>query len=186
MKIKDVQLQVVKWDLPDWHTQADIDIKTGAKELGVLRIITDEGVEGNAFLANSSRGTRIYFEGLLNEAKPELVGRNVEDREWIWNRLWRMTEHMVIRSPAIAAVDVALWDLSGKIAGMPIYHMMGAQRHKAPIYASSPVFEKAEAYAEEVISFKEQGVKAYKLHVGGKPPLDVIKACQGGTAGGGR
>ena len=60
MKIKDVQLQVVKWDLPDWHTQSDIDIQTGTKELGVLRIITDEGVEGNAFLANSSRGTRLY------------------------------------------------------------------------------------------------------------------------------
>ncbi len=89
-----------------------------------------------------------------------------------------MTEHMSVRSPSIAAVDVALWDLAGKMANMPIYHMMGAQRHKAPIYASSPVFEKAEAYAEEVISFKEQGVKAYKLHVGGKPPLDVIQACQ--------
>jgi L-alanine-DL-glutamate epimerase-like enolase superfamily enzyme len=177
MKIKDVQLQVVKWDLPDWNTQSDIDIKTGTKELGVLRIITDEGVEGNAFLANSSRGTRIYFEGLMNEAKPELVGRNAEDREWIWNRLWRMSEHMVIRSPAIAAVDVALWDLSGKIAGMPIYHMMGAQRHKAPIYASSAVFDNAEAYVDEVLSFKERGINAYKLHVGGKTPKATIAAC---------
>jgi len=58
---------------------------------------------------------------------------------------------------AIGAMDVALWDLGGKIAGMPIHRMLGSYRDRAPAYASSAVLPSKEAYAEEAARFKASG-----------------------------
>ena len=49
----------------------------------------------------------------------------------------------------IGAVDVALWDLAGKVANLPIHRMLGSFRESVPAYASSEVLPSKEAYAEE-------------------------------------
>ncbi|MGE0700389.1 MAG: enolase C-terminal domain-like protein, partial [Hyphomicrobiaceae bacterium] len=77
----------------------------------------------------------------------------------------------------LGAVDVALWDLAGKIAGMPVHKLMGSYRTSAPAYASSAVLPSPEAYAEEAQSFKARGWEAYKIH----PPTQWetdIKVCE--------
>jgi L-alanine-DL-glutamate epimerase-like enolase superfamily enzyme len=78
---------------------------------------------------------------------------------------------------SIGAVDVALWDLAGKAAGMPIHRLLGTSRHSIPAYASSQVLDSAEAYAEEAVSFRDNGWAAYKIHPPQHPPTD-IKVCE--------
>jgi L-alanine-DL-glutamate epimerase-like enolase superfamily enzyme len=61
-------------------------------------------------------------------------------------------------------VDVALWDLGGKVAGLPIHRMLGSYRESIPAYASSEVLPSKEAYAEEAVRIKESGLHGYKIH----------------------
>ena len=68
----------------------------------------------------------------------------------------------------IGAVDVALWDIGGKLAGMPIYEMIGPARRSIPAYASSSTLPSIEAYAEQALEVKRAGYRGYKMH----PPHD--------------
>src|SRR5207237_9041035 len=74
---------------------------------------------------------------------------------------------------AIGAMDVALWDLAGKIAGLPIHKLLGSYRTSVPAYASSAVLPSKEAYAEEAARFKAEGWTAYKIHPPTDPRVDI-------------
>jgi len=76
-------------------------------------------------------------------------------------------------SRAIGAVDVALWDLAGKIAGLPIYKMLGACREEVPVYASSPWHPTTQEYVEEALHYKSLGWPAYKMHLHCNPEEDI-------------
>lgn len=89
--------------------------------------------------------------------------------------MWARVRQTTTR--AIGVVDVALWDIAGKVAGLPIHKLMGAYRDRVPAYASSEVLPSASAYAEQAVQFKEAGWAAYKIH----PPQrlrDDIAACE--------
>ena len=79
---------------------------------------------------------------------------------------------------AIGAVDVALWDVAGKISGLPIHQLLGSYRDRIPAYASSPRLGSAEEYAVEAAGIQAAGWAAYKIH---PPTVDIeedIKICQ--------
>ena len=65
---------------------------------------------------------------------------------------------------AIGSVDVALWDIAGKAAGLPVHRLLGTCRHKIPVYFSSGIHATPQDYADEAIYWREQGWKGYKLH----------------------
>jgi L-alanine-DL-glutamate epimerase-like enolase superfamily enzyme len=77
----------------------------------------------------------------------------------------------------IGAIDVALWDLAGKAAGVPIHKLMGSYRESVPAYASSAVFETVEEYVEEAVHYKALGWSAYKIHPPAVATQD-IKICE--------
>ena len=89
--------------------------------------------------------------------------------------LWQRSRSTTAR--AIGAVDVALWDLAGKIAGLPVHRLLGSYRDRVRAYASSAVLSSPEAYGDEAARFKADGWTAYKIH----PPTDpdtAITVCQ--------
>ena len=65
---------------------------------------------------------------------------------------------------AIGSVDVALWDIAGKAAGLPVHRLLGTCRHKIPVYFSSGIHAAPQQYADEASYWREQGWKGYKLH----------------------
>ena len=175
MKITDVTLTLFAWDdIPP--TQYGQHSKfAGSSALGLLRIATDDGVEGNAFLGSASNGATTDGQGLISHLKPVLMGRNANHREAIVADLWKRQRVAGVR--AIGAVDVALWDLLGKAIGQPIHRLLGTYREAVPAYASSAVLTSAAAYADEAVKFKEHGWAAYKIH----PPTrwrEDIKVCE--------
>jgi len=143
--------------------------------MALVKIITDEGIEGYAFLG-SALSTLGNDALLISERyKPLLVGQDPLNRERIWQSMssWAMGSIMRV----VGAIDVALWDLAGKAAGVPIHKLMGSYRESVPAYASSAVFETIEEYVEEAVHYKALGWSAYKIH----PPAIAardIKICE--------
>ena len=136
----------------------------------LLRVVTDEGVEGYAFGVDAAVVDRIV--------KPVLVGRDPFYREWVWQQLkQRQRLYRNVTDRVLSAVDQALWDLTGRALNQPVYRLLGAYRDKVPAYASTMCgddleggLDTPEAYAEFALQCKARGYKAFKLHTW-QPPI---------------
>ena len=168
MKITELSITLHRWDVP---LTTYSNTFGGEKQVGVVTIKTDEGIEGNSFLGNANQGADEFAGQVLQRLKPLVIGRDPFDREAIWQEMWR--RNRLAAPQAIGAVDVALWDLAGKVAGLPIHRLLGTCREKVPAYASSPVRSGPQEYVEEALSFRERGWQAYKIHPQRNPKKDL-------------
>lgn len=98
-----------------------------------------------------------------------LLGRDALRREEIWQDLKR-SERLGIASPP-GAVDTALWDIAGKIAGLPIAKLLGGFRDRIPCYASTYHADDAddglsspEAFADFALACRALGYPGFKVH----------------------
>ena len=172
MKITDVDLTLFAWEgIPPTTYGKHTGKFGGRSHLGLLTITTDDGVRGHAFLGSAMRGAHLDGESLIEALKPVVLGQDPLDRERHYRAMWQRNRATTLR--AIGAVDVALWDIAGKVAGLPIHRLLGAYRESVPAYASSAVLPSAAAYAEEAAKFKSQGWVAYKIHPPTDPQLDI-------------
>ncbi|MBI4639796.1 MAG: mandelate racemase [Candidatus Tectomicrobia bacterium] len=174
MKITDVTLTMVRWTIEAGSYSRRLRFG-GEQELGVLTVHTDEVVEGHAFLGSASRGAQYDAEPLLTHLKPLLLDQNPLDLGRLWHAMWGMNRFVSLR--AIGALDVALWDLAGKVANLPIHRLLGSCRDRVPAYASSAYLPSREAYADEAVSYRSQGWTAYKIHPPADPQEDIA-ICQ--------
>jgi L-alanine-DL-glutamate epimerase-like enolase superfamily enzyme len=176
MKVTDVSLTLFAWDdIPATRYAAHTGRFSGASQLGLVTIRTDQGIDGHAFLGSAYHSATHDGPGLIQYLKPIVMGQNPLDRERLYHALWKRSRTASIR--AIGAIDIALWDIAGKAAGMPIHQLLGSYRNSVPGYASSQVLGAPEAYAEQATQLKAKGWQAYKIH----PPQnwrDDIKVCE--------
>jgi len=129
-----------------------------------VKIITDTGIYGlgDATVNGREMAVVAYLEEHL---APCLVGRDPHDIEDIWQYLykgayWRKGP---IGMAAIAAIDMALWDIKGKVANLPVYQLLGGKsRNYVSLYAhaNGTSIENTLDMAEELI---EQGFSAIRL-----------------------
>ena len=177
MRITDVQVIVWEWrDIPP--TRYTLKVRSAGSRsthMALVKIITDEGIEGHAFLGSALSALGNDAKLIVERYKPLLIGQNPLNRERIWQSMsnWAMGSIMRV----IGAIDVALWDLAGKAAGVPIHKLMGSYRESVPAYASSAVFETVEEYVEEAVHYKALGWSAYKIHPPAVATQD-IKICE--------
>jgi L-alanine-DL-glutamate epimerase-like enolase superfamily enzyme len=81
---------------------------------GVLRIGTDQGVEGVALF--SRPGAAVLLDDLVERVfRLELIGADPLQREWLWHRVWEHDRIHELPLPALGLIDVALWDLAGRL-----------------------------------------------------------------------
>ncbi len=176
MKITDVTLTLFSWEsIPSTIYGHHSARPTGKSDLGLLRLVTDEGVEGHAFLGTSSNPASLDGPMLIRFLKPIVMGEDPLDRERLNKLLWSRVRFATVRS--IGAVDVALWDIAGKKAGLPIHRLLGTSRDKIGAYASSEIHGSREAYVEQAKHYQSTGWQAYKIH----PPQrwqEDIKVCE--------
>lgn len=141
----------------------------------LLTVHTDDGLEGHA-TAYGPHGDGAALAEILHEIfAPEVVGENPLESERIWQKLWKKQRHLYNeRDSLLGVVDVAIWDLRGKIAGLPIAKLLGAHRDRMPAYASgrSELFT-AEEIFEEARRVKAAGFHGYKVQLRAGPVADV-------------
>ena len=155
MKITDLKLTLINWEVEPWRTAT---MRFGGKtSLGIVAIETDDGITGHAFLG----GGDVRAQQLML-MKPRLIGRDPTDTGAIWKELW--PAHRGVHLSVMGAIDVALWDIAGKAAGLPIHRLLGSCRTEVPAYASADWFATAQEFADEAEAFKNKGWLAYKIH----------------------
>lgn len=117
---------------------ADATRKVECVGFTIVRIRTDQGLEGIGMTYHEVGGeaTRALIG---HDIVPKIRGRDPMDTEVIWAELFhylRGVGRKGLAFAAISAIDVALWDLKGKILGLPLYRLLGGGRKRVPVYAS--------------------------------------------------
>lgn len=173
MRIDDVTVTLWEWSgiPPTRYTTTVASSDTRKTHLGLVRIATDDGADGYAFLGSAMGPADAGAQFLVSALKPLLMGEDPLARERIWQAMMRRSRGQML--PVIGAVDVALWDLAGRAAGVPIHRLMGSNRTSVPAYASSAVLDSPEAYAEEAVRHRDTGWTAYKIHPPADPDTDI-------------
>lgn len=172
MRITDITLTLFSWDdIPATTYAAHTGQFAGSSQLGLVTINTDENIAGQAFLGSASWSAALDAQMVIDKLAPQIVGHDPLDREALHQALLERKRHATLRS--IGAVDVALWDLVGKVAGLPIHRLAGTYRRSVAAYASSAVLDSPEAYAAEAVSFRDRGWAAYKIHPPRRPDDDI-------------
>ena len=90
----------------------------------ILQIHTDEGISGISEAGRNLKVVRSYLDELI---KPILIGADPRRPRKIWELLTLGDGQQATRYPSqiVGSIDVALWDITGKAAGMPIYQLLG-------------------------------------------------------------
>ena len=98
MKITDVTLTLFTWDgLPKISYGPNIKLD-GNSTLGLVSILTDQGITGHSFLGGANRGADLEAKPLIDSLKPLLVGENPLDRERLYHRMFGRGRHNFIRA----------------------------------------------------------------------------------------
>ncbi|HIE26489.1 TPA: mandelate racemase/muconate lactonizing enzyme family protein [Candidatus Poribacteria bacterium] len=161
MKITDIESFSVRVPIPQEEAA-----KGKIHHFGIVRISTDEGIQGYGF-----RG--IDANTLENTVKPALIGQDpfaIERHLEAGLIDWPMVEH-------------ALWDLIGKAVGQPVYKLLGGYKDKVKAYLTCVWQGKADQsdqpyqrQAEHAAYFQQNGFKAIKIRAWRPNPLDDVDA----------
>jgi L-alanine-DL-glutamate epimerase-like enolase superfamily enzyme len=146
-----------------------------ARQTLLVEIETDTGLMGFGE-AGSAGGplasTQVVVE---QELKPLLLGEDPLLIEYLWQKMFQRTRQHGRRGiimHAISGIDIALWDLAGKTAHLPLYRLLGAYRDKVEAYASGGFYQEGKdiaALMEEAGSYVSQGYRAMKMKIGRNP-----------------
>lgn len=124
----------------------------------IVRIATDEGVEGIGEAGTAVGGGHKAYAAMLRDlAQTHLIGADPLNSEKLWETLlrknWLAQGSGLVVFSAISAIDIALWDIRGKAAGMPVYQLMGGKcRDSLRSYASQIHFGWPANYASPAVT----------------------------------
>ena len=158
----------------------DVEATSSNQDTVVVEITTDEGITGygetdlNAWIARAcieAPGTHTMDRGI----REMLLGRDPLDPSALWDELYvgtAMTGRRGAAVHALGAVDIALWDIAGKVAGRPVWQLLGAAAHeRLTPYASllpkggGSSDEFAQTLVDQAAWAKELGFRAAKLEI---------------------
>ena len=141
----------------------------------VLRLRTDAGITGwaTSTFGMIAGGPRVVQTILEQEVKPVLMGQDPAFPRRVRAALWKALEYQGVGGVAqfaIAAVDIAVWDILGKSAGLPVYKMLGAYRDRMPVYSMCGWYydndDDLSQFRRQISQALEQGYRAVKIKVG--------------------
>jgi mannonate dehydratase len=131
-----------------------------------LKIATDEGVYGIG--EGTKNGRELAVATLLQEhIVPMLIGRDPGAIEDIWKLLYKGAYWRggPLQMAAISAVDMALWDIKGKVAGLPVYSLLGGPTRTGALTYYHASGATPEETAERVIAAVEKGYRVVRCQV---------------------
>ncbi|CAB4884001.1 unannotated protein [freshwater metagenome] len=135
----------------------------------IVEVRTDEGLIGIGEAGFSSEYFSTVGPLINNQLGPMIVGRDPQDISALWHDMMRAT-HMWgrrgIETYALSGIDIALWDLLGKITSQPVHRLLGTAQSSVRAYYA-PSFKRPDLAVQEAIQSVENGYTAIKLRVDG-------------------
>jgi L-alanine-DL-glutamate epimerase-like enolase superfamily enzyme len=140
------------------------------RDLVVVDITTASGITGMGYLHLLTLPLQRSIAACIEDAMtPRIIGRDATAVEGIWQDLWRSTVtggRGGVTMMAQSAIDIALWDIVGKAAGMPLHRLWGHVKSKIPVYGSGCFRDlRGDGMIAKAQHFVSQGFRAIKMQV---------------------
>ena len=183
-KIKEIRTKVYQWNgktVPpqnNFCTNASDLLYEKSDAMGSFRfhewliceVETDEGTIG---IGNAALAPQLVKKTIDTYLTPLVVGEDPFDFSYIWEKMYRRTHAWGRRGlgmVAISAVDIALWDILGKLTNKPVFKLLGGRtKEKIPVYASKLYSQPIKNLQQEAESYKKQGFTMFKMRFGWGP-----------------
>jgi galactonate dehydratase len=149
MRIREVETLVVHGGMRNWV---------------FVQVRTDEGVDGLGEATLEGKAESIV--AAVRDLSRLVVGQDPARIQDLWQRMYRHSfwRGGPVLMSAISGIEQALWDIKGRVAGMPAYELLGgACREKLRVYANGPRGTSPEEYAESALRIVEAGFRAMKV-----------------------
>lgn len=147
-------------------TEVKVILTCPGRNYTLVKIITDQGVYGVG--DGTLNGNEATVAQMLRHISELIIGHDEDRIGDIWQLLyhWGYWRNGPIFKTALGAIDVALWDIKGKKAGMPVYQLLGGRaRDGAMVYGHAHGADPA-AVEDHIRSFIERGYKAIRSQPG--------------------
>ncbi|HEV7277530.1 MAG TPA: mandelate racemase/muconate lactonizing enzyme family protein [Devosiaceae bacterium] len=172
MKITGIESYIIEYDLeePLGYSQQYY----AKRSVHLIEVHTDEGVVGHGECFGGgliARGNRAIAKETI---EPLIVGMDPLAREVIWHKVYNLLrDHGQKGMPiqVLSGIDIALWDIAGKVHGLPLYRLLGgAFREKVPVYGYGmmlqPVSDLTGRFRDESAELRSAGYCGLKMKVG--------------------
>jgi L-alanine-DL-glutamate epimerase-like enolase superfamily enzyme len=141
----------------------------------IVHLDTDAGHRGLGFAYSIQGGGRALKVVVTDDLAPLIVGENPFDHERLGSKVyWRLQSlgRRGLVAHAYSAIDLALWDLKGKVAGLPLYKLLGGFRESAPVYGADTgwLWMSPEEIVEASRPYLDKEMMGVKVRVGGTDP----------------
>ena len=180
MKIQSITAIPLSFRLPEGKT---VRLGVGAttkRDAIIVKVVSTEGLTGYGE-AHPGRSPGAVVSLINSTLAPLLQGMSVHDLNGVWVRVNRMqlSSHGLGAGAALAlsGIDMALWDIRAKAAGLPLFAALGGEKRRIPAYAGgiSMGFQDPAALADEARGYVDQGYRAVKLRIGDTPAADIAR-----------
>jgi L-alanine-DL-glutamate epimerase-like enolase superfamily enzyme len=164
MKIVDIRMTPLSYRCdPPYGSAGGMQASRGAL---LVEIETDERVIG---IGEAGVGGGVAREIIERVLQPMLIGQDPLLIEGLWQKMFARTRQYGRRGVvmnAISGIDIALWDIAGKVAKMPLYRLLGGCRERVEAYASGGFYQEGKS-ADDLA--RARGFKGMKMKVGRNP-----------------
>mgnify|MGYP001434869881 FL=1 len=183
-KIKNIKTRVYQWNgktVPpqnNFCTNASDLLFEKSDAMGSFRfhewlICEIETEDGTIGIGNAALAPQVAKKIIDTYLKPLVIGEDPFDYAYIWEKMYRRTHawgRRGIGMVAISAIDIAIWDIMGKITKKPVFKLLGGRtKEKIPVYASKLYSQPIKELQKEAESYVKQGFKMFKMRFGWGP-----------------
>jgi len=169
MKIK--QVEAIAISIPLQTAVSDAVRKITHRDHYLVTVRTDDDLTGTGFTLGYD-GSLAMVSMTDTIFRPLLLGAEATDSEHLWSEMYRQSIQAGRRGAAlraISAIDIALWDLRGQYARLPVMRLLGVHNTRLRCYATGGYFRDGQTLddlAREYVQYAELGFTAAKLKVG--------------------
>ena len=170
MKIVDIRTTPLSYRCePPYGSAGGMQSRRGSL---LVEIETDERVIG---IGEAGVGGGVTQDVIKRVLEPMLIGEDPFLIEGLWQKMFARTRQYGRRGVvmnAISGIDIALWDIAGKVAGLPLHRLFGACRDSVEAYASGGFYQEGKSVddlAGEAEGYRACGFKGMKMKVGRNP-----------------